>query len=73
MFIIQIIILDSFCGQIRRVTVAKDLGYVQHICFNNSDDMISICIGNEVWIIVIEVSDSFVVKRDQLLCQQNTI
>jgi hypothetical protein len=47
--------LGEFCNEARNITVAKDLGYVQHISFNNSDELISICVGNEVWVIEIEV------------------
>ena len=45
----------AFCNKTRSITVAKDLGYVQHISLNCSDELISICVGNEVWIIEIEV------------------
>lgn len=43
------------CNEVRSITIAKDLGHVQHLSFNRTDKMISICVGNEVWIIVVEV------------------
>ena len=53
--VMHILHLGEFCTETRNVTVAKDLGYVQHISFNNSDELISISVGNEVWVIEIEV------------------
>ncbi|XP_028409682.1 WD repeat-containing protein 27-like isoform X2 [Dendronephthya gigantea] len=49
--------LDDFCTELQTITVAKDLGYVQHLSFSNCDEMISICVGNEVWVIEIETCE----------------
>ena len=42
-------------GSVSGLSVAKDLGYVQHIGFNASDRLISACIGKEVWVLNIQV------------------
>ncbi|XP_046849927.1 WD repeat-containing protein 27-like [Xenia sp. Carnegie-2017] len=47
----------KFCHKIRDITVAKDLGSVQHISFDKSQNLISLCVGNEVWIIKIETCE----------------
>ena len=38
------------------VTVAKDLGDVNHLSFSCDDTLVCACICNEVWIIEIEVN-----------------
>lgn len=39
------------------VAVAKDLGNVQHISFSSRDKLITACVGKEVWVLNIQVSD----------------
>jgi hypothetical protein len=51
----HVIFLGEFCTEARNIIVAKDLGCVQHISFDSSDELISVCVGNEVWVIEIEV------------------
>ena len=53
--VIHLIFLGEFCTEGNKIIVAKDLGCVQHVSFNNSNELISLCVGDEVWVIEIEV------------------
>ena len=53
-----VFVLGDLCSEVQHLPVAKDLGYVEHISFNICDKLISICVGNEVWVIEIQVSIS---------------
>ncbi|KAK3751869.1 hypothetical protein QZH41_009685, partial [Actinostola sp. cb2023] len=43
-----------FLDSVKPLCVGKDLGCVQHISFNSSDTLVSVCIGKEVWVLNID-------------------